>query len=97
MFMYKKGLIGFMKNSDQLMAKQVQFRAQVPPYVDFVVRAIAPLKNSGQDWSLGDIAHEALTDWLKKPENQALIKKHNLLEALADKGIEVPQNWLDVD
>jgi D-alanyl-D-alanine dipeptidase len=68
-------------------AKNIQFRGQVPPDVDFLIRAIAPLKNSGKDWSVSDVLTEALVDWLKKPENQALVKRHNIIEALESRGL----------
>jgi hypothetical protein len=67
--------------------KSVQFRAQVRPDVDFLVRAIIPLKNAGKDWSVSDIANEALTEWLQKPENQELVESHNLLDALERRGL----------
>lgn len=68
--------------------KPIQFRAQLPPDLDLMIRAIAPLKNSGRDWTLSEIAVEAFTDWLKKPENQRLIQQHNLLQALRDRGFD---------
>lgn len=68
-------------------AKTVQFRAQVPLDIDFLIRAILPFKNSGKDWSLSDIVVEALTEWLQKPENRELIKSHNLLEGLQRRGL----------
>ena len=68
-------------------AKPIQFRAQVPPDVDFLLRAIAPLKNSGRDWTISDVATEALMDWLRKPENQALVEQHSLLQALERRGL----------
>ncbi|PZV10943.1 MAG: hypothetical protein DCF22_15500 [Leptolyngbya sp.] len=67
--------------------KPVQFRAQVPRDVDFLVRALVPLKNTGKDWSLSDVATEALVDWLKKSENRQLIEEHNLLQALERRGL----------
>ncbi|MGF1515461.1 MAG: hypothetical protein ACFB5Z_17415 [Elainellaceae cyanobacterium] len=36
------------------------------------------LRCSERDWSLSDVLTEALQDWVSKPENQALIEKHNL-------------------
>lgn len=68
-------------------AKTVQFRAQVPLDIDFLIRAILPFKNSGKDWSLSDIAVEALTEWLQKPENRELVEAHNLLEGLQRRGL----------
>jgi hypothetical protein len=68
-------------------AKTVQFRAQVPQDIDFLVRAIMPFKNSGKDWSLSDIVVEALTEWLQKPENRELVESHNLLEGLERRGL----------
>ncbi len=68
--------------------KPLQFRAQVPRDVDFLIRAITPLKNSGQDWSISDVTTEALRDWLQKPENKRLVDDHNLLQALKARGLE---------
>ena len=68
-------------------AKVVQFRAQVPQDIDFLIRAIAPLKNAGKDWTLSDVAVEALAEWLRKPENRELVEAHNLLEALQRRGL----------
>jgi hypothetical protein len=68
-------------------SKSVQFRAQVRPDVDFLVRAIIPLKNAGKDWSVSDVANEALAEWLQKPENRELIESHNLLDALERRGL----------
>lgn len=71
--------------------KPIQFRAQVPPEVDVLVRAIAPLKNpadnDGKEWSISDIATEALMEWLRKPENRQLIEDHNLIKALEQRGL----------
>lgn len=68
-------------------AKTVQFRAQVPLDIDFLVRAVMPFKNTGKDWSLSDIVVEALSEWLRKPENRELVKAHNLLEGLQRRGL----------
>ena len=76
------GIIG------QAMAEKKQFRAQIPPDIDFLVKAIAPLKNAGRDWSVGDIATEALREWLLKPENRELIKAHSLMDALERSGMQ---------
>lgn len=67
--------------------KPLQFRAQVPRDIDFLIRAITPLKNSGQDWSISDVTTEALIEWLKKPENRRLVEEHNLLKALENRGL----------
>lgn len=67
--------------------KSVQFRAQLPPDIDFLVRAIVPFKNSGKDWTLSDVVVEALTEWLQKPENCELVESHNLLEGLQRRGL----------
>lgn len=68
-------------------AKVVQFRAQVPQDIDFLIRAIAPLKNAGKDWTLSDVVVEALAEWLRKPENLELVEAHNLLEGLQRRGL----------
>ncbi|NEP19881.1 MAG: hypothetical protein F6J97_23835 [Leptolyngbya sp. SIO4C1] len=71
--------------------KPIQFRAQVSPEVDVLVRAIAPLKNpadnDGKEWIISDIATEALIEWLRKPENRQLIEDHNLIKALEQRGL----------
>uniref|UniRef100_A0A832H271 Uncharacterized protein n=1 Tax=Oscillatoriales cyanobacterium SpSt-402 TaxID=2282168 RepID=A0A832H271_9CYAN len=72
-----------------MVAPMPLLRAQIPPEVDLLIRAIQPLKNTGKDWTLGDIATEALILWLKQPENKALIERHNLLKALEDQGLSV--------
>lgn len=67
--------------------KTVQFRAQVPQDIDFLIRAVAPFKNAGKDWTLSDIAVEALSEWLQKPENRELVESHNILEGLRRRGL----------
>lgn len=67
--------------------KTVQFRAQVPQDVDFLIRAVAPFKNAGRDWTLSDIVVEALSEWLQKPENRELVESHNILEGLKRRGL----------
>jgi hypothetical protein len=67
--------------------KNVQFRAQVPVDVDFLVRAILPFKNSGKDWTISDIVVESLIEWLRKPENRELVEAHSLLEGLERRGL----------
>lgn len=67
--------------------KTVQFRAQVPQDIDFLIRAIAPFKNAGKDWTLSDIVVEALSEWLQKPENRELVESHNILEGLERRGL----------
>jgi D-alanyl-D-alanine dipeptidase len=85
--MTELSLISPVMVAEMAEAKNVQFRGQVPPDVDFLIRAIAPLKNSGKDWSVSDVLTEALVDWLRKPENQALVERHNLMEALEKRGL----------
>lgn len=74
--------LGEISSGSMADKKTVQFRAQILAEIDFLVKAIAPLKNTGRDWSVGDIATEALLEWLYKPENSELIKQHSLVEAL---------------
>ena len=59
-----------------------ELRAYLPKVLKQLVKAIAGLKNGGQDWTLSDITTEALVDWLHKPENLELIKHHNLQNLL---------------
>jgi hypothetical protein len=58
-----------MSNSEKVM-----FRGQVSSEVNRLVRTLAALKEA----NISDVLSEALEDWLAKPENQELIKKHNL-------------------
>ena len=67
------------------MAAKKEFRGYIPADLNKLIRAITALKNGGRDWSLSDVLTEALEDWLQKPENQALIKKHNLSQFHAEK------------
>lgn len=60
------------------MAGKKEFRRYVPDDLNRLVRALSALKNGGRDWSLSDVLTEALQDWVSKPENQALVEKHNL-------------------
>ncbi|NEQ47581.1 MAG: hypothetical protein F6K00_30170 [Leptolyngbya sp. SIOISBB] len=60
------------------MAAKKEFRGYVPADLNRIIRAVTALKNGDRDWSLSDVLTEALEDWLAKPENRALIEKHNL-------------------
>jgi hypothetical protein len=60
------------------VAKKKEFRGYVTQDLDKLVRALAAIKNGDRDWSISDVLQDALEDWVKLPENQALIKKHNL-------------------
>ncbi|NJL22995.1 MAG: hypothetical protein HC895_22700 [Leptolyngbyaceae cyanobacterium SM1_3_5] len=62
------------------MADKKEFRGYVPAELNKLIRAVTALKNGDRDWSLSDVLTEALQEWLEKPENQALIEKHNLGE-----------------
>jgi len=62
------------------MADKKEFRGYVPAELNKLIRAVTALKNGDRDWSLSDVLTEALQEWLEKPENQALIDKHNLGE-----------------
>ncbi|NJO47590.1 MAG: hypothetical protein HC835_19395 [Oscillatoriales cyanobacterium RM2_1_1] len=68
-------------------SKAVQFRAQISQDIDFIVRAIIPFKDAGRDWSISDVAVEALIEWLQKPENRELVEVHNILEGLERRGL----------
>jgi hypothetical protein len=56
------------------MVEKKELRGYVPNDINRLFRAVVALK----DTNLSDALTEAVEDWLKKPENQALIKKHNL-------------------
>jgi hypothetical protein len=57
-----------------------EFRVYIPGKLKRIIKTMAGLKNSGRDWTMGDIATEALEDWLKKTENAELVKRHKLDE-----------------
>lgn len=61
-----------------LMAKKKEFRVYVTQDLDRVVRALAAIKNGDRDWSLSDVAQQALENWVQLPENQELIERHSL-------------------
>ena len=67
------------------MASKKEFRGYIPPELNKLIRAVTALKNGERDWSLSDVLTEALEDWLQKPENRALIEKHNLSEFQAER------------
>jgi len=71
----KVQLVDVARNTEEL-------RAYPPKVLKQLVKAIAGLKNGGQDWTISDITTEALVDWLHKPENLELIKHHNLQNLL---------------
>ncbi|MEH1786292.1 hypothetical protein [Nostoc sp.] len=56
------------------MSEKKELRGYVSPELNRLFRAVVALK----DKNLSDRIAEALEDWLNKPENQELIKKHNL-------------------
>ncbi|MEH2382310.1 MAG: hypothetical protein V7K27_26060 [Nostoc sp.] len=56
------------------MSEKKELRGYVSPELNQLFRAVVALK----DKNLSDTIAEALEDWLNKPENQELIKKHNL-------------------
>jgi hypothetical protein len=60
------------------VAKPSEIRAYVRPNLKRLIKAMAGLKNTGRDWTISDCVVEALEDWIQKPENQELIKQHNL-------------------
>ncbi|MBG1242597.1 MULTISPECIES: hypothetical protein [unclassified Nostoc] len=56
------------------MSEKKELRGYVSPELNRLFRAVVALK----DKNLSDTIAEALEDWLNKPENQEIIKKHNL-------------------
>ncbi|MBN3898393.1 MAG: hypothetical protein HWQ41_24900 [Nostoc sp. NOS(2021)] len=56
------------------MSEKKELRGYVSPELNRLFRAVVALK----DKNLSDTIAEALEYWLNKPENQELIKKHNL-------------------
>lgn len=64
--------------TQRTVSNKKEFRAYIPRDMDKLVRAIAGLKNGSKDWTLSDVMEEAFTCWLEQPEQQRLIKDHNL-------------------
>ncbi|MBD1996129.1 hypothetical protein H6G00_05790 [Leptolyngbya sp. FACHB-541] len=60
------------------MVKKKEFRGYITQDLDRLIRALAAIKNGDRDWSISDVLQDALETWAKLPENQELIKKHNL-------------------
>lgn len=60
----------------RLMKNKAMFRGQIDEKLDQMVRAIVVLKRS----TLADAAQEALEEWVKRPENQKIVEKYNLLD-----------------
>lgn len=56
------------------MSDKKELRGYVPSETSKLFRALAVLK----DINLSDALTEAVENWLQKPENQEIIKKHNL-------------------
>jgi len=61
-----------------ILAKPSEVRAYVRPELKRLIKALAGLKNSGKDWTISDCVVDALEKWLELPEQQELIKRHNL-------------------
>lgn len=57
------------------MAKKKEFRGYI---TQDLVRALTTIKNGDRDWSISDVLQDALETWVNLPDNQELIKKHNL-------------------
>jgi len=53
---------------------KTMFRGQIPPSLDRSVRMVAAIQSK----ELGEVLTEALEYWLKSPDVEALIKRHNL-------------------
>jgi hypothetical protein len=68
-----------------------QFRANIPTWINVLVRAVMPHLNTGKDWNLGDVTEAALLLWLRQPEQADLISRYNLLQALESRGLLTPE------
>ncbi|MBD2254933.1 hypothetical protein [Nostoc parmelioides] len=56
------------------MSEKKELRGYLSPELNRLFRAVVALK----DKNLSDSIAEAIEDWLNKPENQEIIKRHNL-------------------
>jgi hypothetical protein len=61
------------------MADKEEVRGYVPSELRRLLKAVVALKID-KDWTVSDALEEAISDWLRKPENQAIIEKHRLDE-----------------
>ncbi len=59
------------------MAKKDEIRGYVPSELKRLLRAVVSLRMD-RDLTLSDALEEAISEWLDKPENQAIIEKHRL-------------------
>jgi hypothetical protein len=60
------------------VAKKKEFRGYISQDLDKLVRALAAIRNGDRDWSISDVLQDALENWVGLPENQELVRKHNL-------------------
>ena len=56
------------------MSEKKELRGYISLELSRLFRAVVALK----DINLSDAIAEAVNDWLNKPENQEIIKRHNL-------------------
>ena len=63
-----------------IVVKPTEIRASMTPELKRLMKALAGLRNTGREWTMSECVSEAIYDWIKKPENQELIKKHHLLD-----------------
>lgn len=66
-----------LKGKVRFMADKEEIRGYVPSELRRLLRAVVALKTD-KDWNVSDALTEAVGDWLDKPENRELIKKHRL-------------------
>ena len=61
-----------------IVQKPTEIRVSMSFELKRLIKALAGLRNTGRDWTMCECVTEAIEDWIKKPENQELIKKHSL-------------------
>lgn len=61
-----------------IVVKPTEIRVSMTFELKRLIKALAGLRNTGRDWTMGECVTEAIEDWIQKPENQELIKKHSL-------------------
>ena len=61
-----------------IVVKPTEIRVSMSFELKRLIKALAGLRNTGRDWTMGECVTEAIEDWIKKPENQELIRKHSL-------------------
>lgn len=64
-----------------LMSEKELVRGYVSPSLKRLLKAVITLRMD-KDWTVSDVLQEAIVNWLKQPENQAVIQQHRLTDLM---------------